>query len=175
MRNFIDRGNCENATPPMIHGETVPVLASMTFARDIAEAHGGTYSYKVTKIIASGTAAYVTLCDNENTNDMHGMAVGRTYTKSVWVKVPVASGIALNEIRMWIDDYIAPAWVSSYSGNPTAFDAWKKLTVTRTIRSGATGATIGIEIISTAANNEYFYIDDISLLASDMKKWWWKT
>ncbi|KKL24663.1 hypothetical protein LCGC14_2413060, partial [marine sediment metagenome] len=55
----------------------------------------------------------------------------------------------------------------------TAFDTWQRLTVTRTIRSGATGVTIGIEIISTAENNEYFYVDDIRLFEgtdSDIEK-----
>ena len=159
----IDRGDCESATPPMIFDETVPVLTSMTFARDNAEAHAGTYSYKVTKTIASGTAAYVSLCDNENTNDMHGLFADKTYTFEVWVKVPTVGGTALNEIRIWIEDYDG-SWVASYSGNPTAFDTWQKLKVTRTIRSGATGATIGIEIISTAGDTEFFYVDDIELI-----------
>ena len=170
--NLIDRGECESTTPPMIFDETVPVLTSATFARDGVEAHGDTYSYKVTKTVASGTAAYVTLCDNELTSDMHGLVAGYTYTKSIWIKVSAASGIALNEIRMWIEDYDG-SWVASYSGNPTAFDTWQRLTVTRTIRSGATGVTIGIEIISTAENNEYFYVDDIRLFEgtdSDIEK-----
>ena len=161
--NLIDRRNCESTTPPMIFDETVPVLTSATFARDIAEAHAGTYSYKVTKTVASGTAAYVTLCDNELTSDMHGLVAGHTYTFFVWIKVPVASGIALDEIRMRIEDYIAPTWAGTDSSYPTAFDTWQKLTVTRTIRSGATGTSILFEIISTAENNEYFYVDDVTL------------
>lgn len=165
-KNLIDRGDCESETPPMIFDETVPVLDDATFARDNAEKRTGTYSYKVTKTVASGTAAYITLCDNENTNDMHGLIAGDTYTKFIWIKVTAASGIALNEIRMWIEDY-DDNWLASYSGNLTAFDTWQKLTVTRTIRSGATGATIGIEIISTAANTEYFYVDDLMLLCHD--------
>ncbi len=164
--DLIDRGNCESTTHPMIFDETVPVLTSATFARDIAEAHAGIYSYKVIKTIASGTAAYVTLCDNEDTDDMHGMVAGHTYTYSAWVYVP-SGGIALNEIRIWIEDYVAPTWVGTDSSYPTAFDTWQRLTVTRTIRSGATGATIGIEIISTAENNEYFYIDDIKLYEAE--------
>ena len=159
---LIDRGDCENATPPMIFDETVPVLTSTTFERDIAEKHAGTYSYKVTKTVASGTAAYVTLCDNELTSDMHGLVAGHTYTLSAWVKVPIASGIALNEIMMRIEDYDGD-WSVSYSGNLTAFDTWQRLTVTRTIRSGATGTSILFHIMSTAALNEYFYVDDIEL------------
>ncbi len=160
--DLIDRGDCESATPPMIFDETVPVLTSMTFARDNAEAHAGTYSYKVTKTIASGTAAYVTLCDNEDTDDMHGMVAGHTYTYSAWVYVP-SGGIALDEIRMRIEDYIAPTWAGTDSSYPTAFDTWQKLTVTGTIKLGATGTSILFEIISTAENNEYFYVDDITL------------
>ena len=173
-KNLIDRGDCESGTgvspengfAPMIFNETNPVLTDTTFARDNAEERTGTYSYKVTKTIASGTAAYATLCDNENTNDMHGMVAGHIYTKSAWVYVPTASGIALNEIRILIEDYDSN-WLTSYSGNPTAFDTWQKLTVTRTIRSGATGTSILFEIISTAKNNEYFYVDDLMLVCHD--------
>ncbi len=161
--DLIDRGNCESTTPPMIFDETVPHKSNTTFARDIAEAHTGTYSYKITKTIASGTLAYVSSVDNNTNTDMHGLVVGHTYTFSVWVYVPTASGIALNEVRLSLIDYQAAAWEYSHSSNPTAFDTWQKLSVTRTIRGSATGTVLRIFESTTADNNEYFYIDDIVL------------
>ena len=41
-----DRGDCESATAPMVGGETVPLLANCTWARDSGQKHAGTYSYK---------------------------------------------------------------------------------------------------------------------------------
>lgn len=158
----IDRGDCESATPPMIFDETVPLLSNATFARDITEAHGDTYSYKVTKTIAAGTAAYVYLVDSSAIDDMHGMVAGHTYTKSLWVKVPTASGIALNEVSIGIRDYDG-SWEETESANPTSLDTWQKLTVTRTIRVGAVAANIRLLVESTAADTEYFYVDDIEM------------
>ena len=165
FNNLIDRPDCESETPPMIFDETVPYIPGgpdATFERDIAEAHNDTYSYKVTKTIASGTVATITLCDNINNNDMHGMIAGHTYTKSIWVKVPAASGIALSEVQIRIYDYDG-SWENTMSSIPTAFDTWQKLTVTRTIREGATGVHIRIFMPTTVEDTEYFYVDDIRL------------
>lgn len=162
--DLIDRGDCESTTPPMIFDETVPYIPGgpdATFARSASAKHGGTYSYKATKTIASGTAAAINLVDNVNTDDMHGMKAGHTYTKSAWIKVPGASGIALNEISIRIRDYATAAWEITSSPSPTVFNEWEKISVTRTIRVGATGANIRIRMEAAAENSEYFYVDDI--------------
>ncbi len=161
--DLIDRGDCESLTPPMVFDETVPVLYNATFARDIAEAHGGTYSYKVTKTVAPGDWGIVSLCDNNDIDDMHGIVAGRTYTWSIWVYVPVASGIALDEVYMQITDYDS-GWEDTAASFPTMFDTWQKISVTRTIRSGATGAILRIGMHSNVEDTEYFYIDDIAIL-----------
>lgn len=163
--NLIDRGDCENTTPPMIFDETVPYIPGgpdATFARDGTEEHGGTYSYKATKTIAAGTGASVNLVDNNTTSDMHGLIAGRTYTFSVWVYLPTASGIAINEVSIAIRDYDG-GWAGTSGAVPTSLDTWQKLTVTRTIRVAAIGTAIQINMASAAANTEYFYVDDIEL------------
>ena len=161
----IDRGDCESTTPPMIFDETAPVLYNATFDRDIAEAHGGTYSYKLTKATAVGSWGIVSLCDNNNTTDMHGFVAGETYTLWRWVKVPAASGIALDEVYMQITDYDS-GWEDTTASFPTMFDTWQKISITRTIRSGATGVIIRIALKSTAEDTEYYFVDDIVILSS---------
>ncbi len=170
----IDRGDCESTTPPMIFDETVPYRSNADFDRDITEAYADTYSYKVTKTVVNGTEAYVELQDNINTDDMHGLVAGHTYTFSAWLYIPTASGIALNEIYLKSWDYDS-GWSGTGSSTPIAFDAWQKISVTRTLRSDATGIRLRIQIESTAEDTEYFYIDDIELtgIVSATHKYWW--
>ena len=164
IASLIDRGDCESTTAPMITGETVPSLSNTTFAQDSAVAHAGTYSYKITKTVATGTAAYADIVDAESTTDMHGLTAKNTYTFTVWVYIPSASGIALNEVALEFADYTT-AWETSTSSNPTSFDTWQQLTVTRTIRVSATGVILRVFNNATTDSNEYFYIDDLALYA----------
>ena len=165
FNNLIDRPDCESTTPPMIFDETVPYIPGgpdATFARDAIH-HTGTYGYRITKTVASGTGTYVMLCDNNNTNDMHGLIAGYTYTKSVWVKIPAGSGIALDEVYFQIRDYYDGAWDVSQSSIPTAFDIWQKISATKTIRQTAVAANIRFNLPYTIEDTEYYYVDDIRL------------
>ncbi len=161
--NLIDRSDCESTTPPMIFDETVPHTSNTDFERD-AEEHAGTYGYKITKTVASETNAYIDICDNADPDDMHGLIAGFTYIWNMWVKVPVASGIALNEVYLRIYDYVAAGWDKNTGSSPTAFDTWQKISITRTIRTDAIAGVLRIFESASAANTEYFYIDDISLV-----------
>ncbi len=166
--NLIDRGNCESATAPMLLGETVPVLTNTTFARSSDFAHGGTYAFKVTKTIAAGTAALVSLDDayTTSTTDMHGLVAGETYEYSFWVYVPTASGIAVSEIDLICRNYKSSttAWSTiEDSSAPTALDTWQEISGSFTLDADATGFVIYLRMLSTAALNEYFYVDDIRL------------
>ncbi len=161
-RNLIDRKDCESTTPPMIFDETVPALTNATFARD-EEEHTGTYSYKVVKTVAAGTVAYVYLTDNANTTNMHGLVAGHTYTWTVWVYIPSTGGIALNELYLYIRDYASGAWQGTPGTYSTVLDTWQRISVTRTIRAGATGVNFRLNIKQEAADTEYFYVDDIEL------------
>lgn len=166
--NLIDRGNCESATAPMLLGETVPVLTNTTFARSSDFAHGGTYAFKVIKTIAAGTGALVSLDDKytTSTTDMHGLVAGETYEYSFWVYVPAASGISVSEIDLICQNYKAStaAWSTiEDSSAPTALDTWQKISGEFTVDADATGFVIYLRMLSTAALNEYFYVDDIRL------------
>ncbi len=165
-KGYIDRGDCESETPPMIFDETVPAKSGADFDRDIAEAHTGTYSYKVTKTVPSGVWGIVNICDNSDSDDMHGMVAGNIYTCSEWVKVPIASGIALAETGMVFEYYYDGGWHYAETNLPTAFDTWQKLTVTVALPANTVATGIRPFDSLTASDTEYFYVDDIILLSS---------
>jgi hypothetical protein len=79
--DFIDRGDCESATPPMLTGETVPVATvNGTWARSGVQKYTGSYSWLLTKTTAGGAGeAICYLCDTSAVNDMHGLVAGNTY------------------------------------------------------------------------------------------------
>jgi len=160
---FMDRGDCESVTPPMVTGETVPALSGATFARDVAQAHGGASSYKFTKTVAAGTEGYVALTDGAaSTVDMHGFVAGQNVTFSVWVYIPSASGILGSEVILRIFDYEG-AWTWTSQAAQNLYDQWQLVTVVRTIGAAATGLIIRIYTAATPDLNEYFNVDDISL------------
>jgi hypothetical protein len=170
-KNLLIRSDCESATGPAILDETSNNLTYMTFARSTDFAYAGTYSYKATKTIAAPTQGSVYFQDTLNTTDMHGLSVNTTVTLSLWVYVPSASGISLSEIFLQIGDYQA-GWDLSTSSSPANFDVWQQITVTRTIRASATGILLEIVAATTAAINEYFYIDNVQLeLAGSATSW----
>jgi hypothetical protein len=161
--NLIDYGNCESATPPAMFGEVSVTLSNCTFARSNAEAHSGTYSYKVTKTNAAGTYAAVYLSDNILTNDLHGIVVGKTHTVSMRVRIP-PGGMTGTELKVGGINYVSAAWAEI--GSDTAantYDEWQELVTQGTVNAGATGFTVQLFMAATMAINEYFYIDDIRL------------
>lgn len=166
---LMEHGSCEHATlEPMITGESVPVLSNATFARSSTEAYKGTYSYKHTITTGGASDANVYLVDSTATNDLHGMLAGVEYTFSAWVYVPTTGGpSALAEVFMFIDDHDGATGESTQSGVPVSFDTWQELTVTRTLRGGATGAQIRFVIDDPAASGEFVYWDNVRLFATD--------
>jgi len=164
--NLIDRGDCESSVTPMVFGETVPQLTNATFTRSAEQKNSGNYSYKIIKTIDVGQGI-VRFIDVTATDDMHGLIAGETYTLEAWVYIPTISGLALNEIKIFLYDYQG-GWQSTPSTNPTSFDTWQKLTVTRTLRGSATGTSATLLIESAASINEYLYIDDIKLIEHDI-------
>jgi uncharacterized phage protein gp47/JayE len=164
--NQIVRGDCEETTSPMITGETTPVLSNATWARDSAQAYQGTYSYKFTKTIASGTAAYADFVDNELTTDLHGLIPDKEY--SLFARIYVPSGAILgSEVSLQIHDYLG-GWQVTSQACALTYDAFQLVEVTRTIRTGATGAILRVSADSAAALDELFYVDDIWLVQGDI-------
>ncbi len=163
--DMIDRGDCESATPPMITGETVPLLSNATWARDNAFAHGGTFGYKFTKTVAAGTYGRVFITDSIDTADLHGLTIGLKIVVSIWIYIPAASGILGSEITFDVGDYQG-AWAATTATAANIYDDWQLVQVERTVRGAATGAYIRINAEPAASINEYFYCDDITAIVS---------
>ena len=140
---LIDRGNGESATSPMVTPETVPVLSNATWARSSVQAYEGTYSYKFTKNNAPGDSADVDLVDNNLNSDLHGVIPGLEYTLSMRIFIP-SGGILGSEIELLLIDYIPGVEITRQAAANT-YDEWQIVTVTRTIRSAATGFILRIE------------------------------
>jgi len=159
---FIDRGDCESTTPPMVSGETVPILTGATFARSSDFRRGGTYSYKCTNT-TTASISRIHLVDNETITDMHGFVAGETYTFSAWVYIPTASGILPSEVALRMGSCVSIDFIAIAMDYATKLDTWEEISITGTFDSAATGAQITIWITSGASPNEYFYVDDISV------------
>ncbi|KKK99415.1 hypothetical protein LCGC14_2632980, partial [marine sediment metagenome] len=160
--NLIDRGDCENTVSPMIFDETVPGLANCTWARDSAQAYGGTYSFKFTKTSAAGAGnALVNLCDDIATNNMQGLLAGKEYNFSLRIWIP--SGGALgSEITIWWV-YYDGSWNYVFQTAANTYDQWQLVTKTVTLPADVTGVYFYIQFDTNAALNEYFHVDEVSI------------
>lgn len=164
--NLCDRGDCESATPPMVRGETVPVTSSATFLPDATQFYAGVQSYRFTKTIAAGTYAYILLTDSSSNVDMHGFLPGQTVTKRFRLRIP-SGGILGSECTFYIYDYAGGGWQETNVSAQNLYDQWQEVTVTRTLRAGATGVQVLFFAASTAALNEYFNVDEVEILTQD--------
>jgi hypothetical protein len=159
--NLIDRGNCEEAIAPMIFDETVPHTTNCTYAKSTDFAHTGDSSYKHTRT-AGGVFSTSKFVDGTSTTDMHGVVPGSSYELSAWCYIPTASGIALAEVNLVTAQYYGGGW-NYQTDVATSKDAWNELSVVAAINANATGFQTYFQASSTAADTEYFYIDDVKL------------
>jgi hypothetical protein len=77
----------------------------------------------------------------------------------MWIYVPTASGLTPAEIVPQIGDSVG----TTNGTVSNILDAWQFVTLSRTIEDAATSAFLRISAGSTAALNEYFYVDDVKL------------
>jgi hypothetical protein len=164
--NLIDRGNCESTAPPSMTGESTAVKTGCTFARSTDFAHNGTYSYKMSKTAAPGTAARVDLGDSTAANDLHGATVGLGHTHSGYLMIPSVNGPQASEVSIVLQDTTAGAWSSAgIFATTDYYDTWQAVTVTRTIGTtcAAGGFLPSLAIAAAASSSEYVYWDDLRL------------
>jgi hypothetical protein len=162
--NLLNRGNCESTSPPSMIGESTAVKTSCTFTRSTDFAHNGTYSYKMSKTAAPGTAARVDLADSTAANDLHGAVVGTGHTHMGYVMIPSVNGPLASEVSIVLQDTTAGAWSSTAIFATTDYyDQWQAVQVTRTIGTtcAAGGFLPSLAIASAASSSEYVYWDDL--------------
>ena len=158
---LIDYGSCEDANEPMVLGETVPANINCSWARSSEQAYEGTYSYKMT-VTSGGSGSRAAFVDGTGTSDLHGLLPGTEYTLEAWIYVPSPGGPAASEVHLILNDYHGGSW-GKVDEEPTSTGAWEKVTVTMTADPAATAITAYIDIDSSAASNEYIYVDNVRL------------
>ena len=160
-RNMTETADCESTTSPQFLMWTPTAHTGCTFARDAAQQYQGSYSYKQT-MTATGSACAAELT-NKTLAALLSTIAGRIITCSVWVYVPSTSGPLLSEVHIRMGDNDGGGFVGQLSANPTSYDTWQKLTLTRTFRTGLTQADIKLWLLGTVSNGEYVYWDDIQI------------
>lgn len=161
-RNRIANSDCESTTTPCYMDQTADAPANATFARDSAQAKSGTYSYKLTKTTgAGGGEATGDLTDEDF--QLATVFEGQTLTFTAWAYVPSTGGPLLSEVFIRLADNNGSTFEQLDSGNPSSYDTWERLTVTKTFRSGLTWARIMAKIDTAAAAGEYVFFDEIQV------------
>ena len=115
---------------------------------------------------SGGGVGNVFLTDNADSSDLHGLIPGQTYTFTCWIYIPSGS-FAAADIGFQIFDYTT-LWLATTVHPSAVYDAWQEVTVTRTIRSLATGAFV--KFYTPSDSGKTFYVDDISVLTDSSDK-----
>jgi hypothetical protein len=162
--NLIDRGNCESATPPYLTGEAGINLHNCTFDKSTVKYRNGAASYLFTKTGGAGVNSDTFFHDHDTgtTNDFAGLVIGCSYTFSAWFWLPSAN-ILYSEVFIELADYVPAAWEESRTYPLELYDQWQYVTVTRTMRTTATGCAAFIRGMAAADSGQLFYVDDIRL------------
>jgi len=158
--NLIDRGECEDTTSPMIFDETTPMLVNCSWTRSGSQYYWGSYSYLFT-VTTGGSIATLDLVDNNSTSDMHGLVSDQEYTFTIRLYIP-SGGITGSEIKIQIMDYVS-SWEIEEQAAADIYDDWQYITVTKIIRSSATGIIIRIKTDDITSSSETFYVDDVRI------------
>ena len=154
---LVSNSNCETTTAPTIDG-VADTSSNVTYARDSAQKHTGSYSYKMTST-GSGTV-YAYLHDNGgSTSELRNLNVGRTYTIEAWVYIPSGVGITGTNFGITFQDYQG-GWGWTTGGATNTYGSWQFVSVTRMIRASATAVNIYFAWSASGAG-EYLYLDDI--------------
>jgi hypothetical protein len=163
---LINHGHCEQTDAPMVLAETTPHTANCSWARSSEQAYEGAYSYKMTKTSggSNSRAAFVDAGET-GTSDLHGLLPGVEYTLEAWIYVPSPGspgGPAVSEVHLTLNDYHGGSW-GEVEDEPTGTGAWEKVAVTMTADTAATAIIAYVDIDSSAASNEYIYVDSVRL------------
>lgn len=155
--NMITNGGFEtNATGWNIH---VPSGMVASFTRDTTRAKFGNACGKLSVIAWAGPPipAQVYVDHGGDLGGLrNGMLATHTYTWSCWVYVPSSSGVILSNVALTFLDFASGGYQTTTSASPTAYDTWQRLTVTRTVRAGATEAFVRLNTVLAAGAVIYY-------------------
>ena len=157
----IEYGDCESTDSPTLDGTPVSCVDG-TWARSVAQKHGGSYSWLLTKTSAGGGGrAIQDLQGNTNSTDMHGLVAGSTYRFDAWLftdaGTPENSKISLYE-------YYGGTWNETLIGNCSAAGVWQNKIKSITLSTATTGIRIQVVIWSAEAAGKLLYLDDLRVI-----------
>jgi hypothetical protein len=154
--------NSENASIAVTTGLEYWTASTCTLAHDATHVHSGSWAMKVTPV--SGTPFFYPIGYHNNGGTGNGgayrfgMQPNLTYTFSAWLYIPTGTGRpSLN-----LNDTVGGVATTTTTQAAATFDAWQRVSVTRTIRASATDAYLNI---STTDNTpaHVFWVDDVQL------------
>ena len=157
---LMSNGDCE-AGPPNTDGGNETSAENMSPSQSSDEAHGGTYSYKVTDTTGAGGQLYL----HDSGSDLHGLTAGETYTFTAWLFTPTTGGVAVGEASVWAYDVTNSATLASQSISDAggSVDTWTRCSITFTVPTGCSEVYFGFDVDAAVGANEFFYFDDCSI------------
>lgn len=160
----MEHGDCETTDAPHVLDDGSS-LTDCTFARNSTQKYAGSFSFKLTKTVAAGSAGFAYLTDSAATDDMHGFVAGKTYSMRLRVYIPTTGGFSdVTELKIQMKYYVEGDGWSAENPAASKYDEWEELEISSfTIPETATAVVPLILMESTAANGEFCYIDSIEL------------
>jgi hypothetical protein len=159
--NVMDHSDCESGEIPHLRRDGF-LLSNCSVVQSNEQKSSGSYSFKVTKTNAAGTAAVLHFNNSISTGNMHGLYPSTGYRMSVAAYVPSSGGPTASEVSIRMRYHNGTSWTSETDSASTT-DSFENLTKTVTTATNATGIDFGIVMASTMAQNEYFYIDTVTV------------
>jgi hypothetical protein len=163
--NYLDRGDCESATPPALSGETTNTKTACTFAQDSTQFYWGADSYLLT---VSGATASAYLQADVGTTHMHGLTAGTKYTFAVRVCIPASGGLSPANTSLTVGTYYSAGWhdTDQAMSAATSDGSWYYLFMTTTLNAATTGVRVGFKAVS-ATVAQFLNVDDIRVFQGD--------
>jgi hypothetical protein len=161
--DIVDHGDCEVVSAPHITSDGSS-LSSCTFARSSVVFYTGAFSYLFTKTVASGTAAYAWLVDNNTTTDMHGLSIKQVNYKMKTMAYIATAAAVCSEVGIIVSKYSSGVWSDTTAICSATYGAWQPLEATLTLTATVTGIRAGIVASSALVASGSFYVDNIQLI-----------
>jgi hypothetical protein len=148
MGDKVTNGDMEAGTASFDESD---VTVDCTYAQDAGQAHGGSYSAKITRTASGSGRFYHRFRDLDNSTAENG----KTYRCSMWIYLP--SGQTLANVQIYFDD---GATGNVEKASVTDTDSWVNVLLNVT-------AGTEFELMIRGQNgdqNDYFYLDDVKII-----------